>query len=816
MGSLTATANPSLPLLGLPASQYSQFLSILAQFEQTVARLDSQAVFYLDIINMIIDISFIIPAFTDPLTDTPTNGGGTSACPLYWAAEFDGQVLRGMTTGSENFQFFAPPNTPVAVTLYDPLRNELGSETIITGPSGQPSHFGLIPLLSVAGMPDSDGDGLVNEAEFVVGTDPNVVSTAGNGISDLILAQECLKPGGAVLPTGIVASLPLQGQARSVTITGSSLDPKGQTAYVATGSTGLAIVDASNFQMPTVLSQFAVPGTSTDVSVDPNLQIAAVASNSGGLNLVDVSNPTQPKLLHTVNVSTGMVQTLDGIAYAAVGGVLQSYDMLTGELLQTLSISSNSITGLALDGSFLYAMDAGDTLSVIDLSSPLMVLRGSVTLPDGGGKLFVSGSVAYAVATKNYQGGYETIDISNPDSPTLIAASQVPASSSLPASAIVPNSSGLGVLVGVPQRSSTGPVIDLMDLSDPTNTGAYLTQFSLPSVPSDVAIASGIAFVADGSGGLQVVNYEPFDTKGVPPTASISVAPSPNVTITTSGIQAVEGSNVSIEANVSDDVQVRNEELLVDGQVVSNEVSPPFNLSTTLPTIAKVGTTPVTIQVSATDTGGNTSLSNTLSLQLVPDTSPPVLLSSSIVSGIAVRVLTFQSVTLEFSKPLDPTTVTADNFQLIGPGGAVTPTNIQLRRNNATVVLTYPTLSVGSYQFVIHAASVTDAAGTPLGTTDQISTFSVVTATAIWNNPAGGYWDVASNWLDDKVPGQSDDVLVALPPGATVIYRGNQPAVRSLTNQGTIWIQGGDAEGDAQLTVSGAARQHGDDPDPVH
>ncbi len=677
------------------------------------------------------------------------------------------------------------------------------TQTIFTGASGSSNSDVIYANDQIA--PDTDGDGLSDLAEAAIGTDPTKFSTAGDGVSDGAKVSEGLNPlsGTEVFPTGIVSSLPLQGQAQSVTLVGSSMNPQMQTAYLATGSYGLAIVDASNFQMPTVLSQLALSGDSTDVSVDSNLQIAAVASNSGGLNFVDVSNPTQPNLLNTVNVNTDVVQVLDGVAYAAVGGEVQSYDMLTGELLQTLSIGSNNITGLALDGSFLYAIDAGDTLSVIDLSSPLMVLRGSVTLPDGGGKLFVSGGVAYAVATKNYQGGYETSDVSNPDAPTLIAASQVPASSSLPASAITPNGSGLGVLVGVPQRSSTGPVVDLMDLSDPTNTGAYLTQFSLPAAPDDVAIASGIAFVADGSGGLQVVNYEPFDTKGVPPTASISLAPSPNVAVTTSGIQVVEGSNVAIEANVADDVQVRNVELLVNGQEVSNEVSPPFNLSTTLPTIAAVGTTPVTIQVSATDTGGNTSVSNTLSLQLLPDTSPPVLLSNSIVSGIAVRVLTFQSVTLEFSKPLDTTTVTADNFQLIGPDGGVTPTNIQLRRNNAAVVITYPTLSVGSYQFIIHAASVTDVAGTPLGATDQVSTFSVVTATAIWNNPAGGYWDVASNWLDDKVPGSSDDVLVALPPGATVIYRGNQPTVKSLTNEGTIWIQGDSAEGNAQLTLSG-------------
>ncbi len=713
----------------------------------------------------------------------------------------NGSEITGKTGPGGQLNVFLPSDEDYSLFLYRPSTNHSEIVSGSTGASG--SVVTSTILLSQLGGPDFNGDGIPDVGKVAMGLDPALPDATVNGLSYATNLENGLSPLGIQATfAGVAASLPLEGQAEALTLVGSELDSQGQTAYLATGSYGLAIVDASNFQKPTVLSQLSLPGNSVDVAVDPNLQIAAVASNSGGLNLVDVSDPTQPKLLNAIDVSATAVQVLDGIAYAAVGSELQSFDMLTGELLQTLTLGTSNITGLALDGAFLYTMDAGDSLRVIDLTSPLMVLRGSVTLPDGGGRLFVAGGVAYAVATQNFQGGYETIDVSNPDSPARIAASQVPAGSTLPASAIAPNGSGLGVLVGVPQRSSTGPIVDLMDLSDSTQTGSYLTQFNVPSPPLGLAIASGIAFVADGSSGLQVLNYEPFDTKGVPPTASISLASSPNVTVTTSGIQAVEGSNVTIDANVSDDVQVRNVELLVNGQVVLNDVSLPFDLSTTLPTIAQMGTTPVSIQLSATDTGGNTSLSNMLTVQLVPDTAPPVLLSSSIVSGIATRVLAFKSVTLEFSKPLDPTTVTSATIELIGSDGAVIPTNIQFRRNDATVVLTYPTLTVGSYQFVIHAASVTDVAGNALGATDVVSTFMVVTASAIWNNPAGGYWDVASNWLDDKVPGPTDDVQIDLPPGATVIYRGSQPTVRTLTNDGTIWIQGDNARGNAQLTVS--------------
>src|SRR5207248_2252763 len=105
-------------------------------------------------------------------------------------------------------------------------------------------------------------------------------------------------------------------------------------------------VNASQFQKPVLLSQLALPGDATDVSVDSNLQIAAVAANSGGLHFVNVSDPLNPALLRTVSVTVNQVEVVDGVAYAAVGSQLYSYDLLTGERLQVLSLGSSNITGL--------------------------------------------------------------------------------------------------------------------------------------------------------------------------------------------------------------------------------------------------------------------------------------------------------------------------------------------------------------------------------------------------------------------------------------------------------------------------------------
>ena len=66
-----------------------------------------------------------------------------------------------------------------------------------------------------------------------------------------------------------------------------------------------------------------------------------------------------------------------------------AYDLATGNLLQTLATGGGNFTGLAGEGLFLYTMDANRVLHAIDLSDGDMVPRGALTMPAGGGKLFV-------------------------------------------------------------------------------------------------------------------------------------------------------------------------------------------------------------------------------------------------------------------------------------------------------------------------------------------------------------------------------------------------------------------------------------------
>ena len=79
---------------------------------------------------------------------------------------------------------------------------------------------------------------------------------------------------------------------------------------------------------------------------------------------------------------------------------------------------------------------------------------------------------------------------------------------------VAANGSGLAMAVGFTSPAFGGfKALDVLDVSDPANTANFLARFNLPADPYSVAIASGIAFVADGVAGLQVVSYVPLTTK---------------------------------------------------------------------------------------------------------------------------------------------------------------------------------------------------------------------------------------------------------------------------------------------------------------
>ncbi|TAY63473.1 Ig-like domain-containing protein, partial [Rhizobium ruizarguesonis] len=728
-----------------------------------------------------------------------SSDAGKSSGEQYILIRGDGPDVRAKIDGSNDSPFFLAPESEFLIAKYDVRSGTVGYQTFVTSASGTPTNIQPMFLLSPT-TNDTDHDGLADEVEEIIGSNKEVWDSDDDGVSDFAEIKAGTNPlDNRVVATGIVASIALQGECRGVAV--EALPNGMKVAFVATGSYGLALVNVTAALRPLILSEFDLAGVATDVAVDTRLGIAVVATGADGLKLIDISNPTAPVLIQTVSGSATQVEIIDGIAYASDGVVLESLDIATGEVLQMLSLGSAPLTAIGRDGTTLYTMDTNNTLRVVDLGAGAMALAGSITLPGGGNGLFVADGVLYVGASDGFTGGYLTVDVTNPSAPRLIEDRDA---ANIAGTALALNGSGLGVIVGSPGGAFGTHVVDVVNTSDPTKTGRFITRYTLPQQPYDVAIGNGIAYVADGTGGLQVVNYRSFDTQGVAPTVQITQLPA-DVEPGTPGIQVVEGQTVTLKAKVTDDVQVGNVQFLVDGQVAVNDVQYPWDLSARMPSIAANGSNQLTLTVRATDTGGNATSSAPIQIQLVPDRIAPVLVQENISDGMTVG-RSFRAFTFLFSEALDPTTVSTSSFRLIGPGGAVVnPISIQARSGDRAVQVTYDTLVLGSYRFEIDSSLVTDRAGNALGSSALAVNFTVLPFSIEWINASGGSWEVASNWSTGQLPSAQDDVLVPLPIGATVDLPTSDTSIARLVQSGggRLSLSGGSLSVTNSTTVAG-------------
>ncbi|MDW3181514.1 DUF6851 domain-containing protein [Roseobacter sp.] len=570
---------------------------------------------------------------------------------------------------------------------------------------------------------DGDEDGLLDLHEEIIGTSISRQDTDRDGILDGAEIEQSLSPlDGVGFPTGVIGGLSLKGEANDLTVIGD-LNGEGQTAFIATGSHGLATVDASQFSNPILIGELNLPGTAEQVSVDATRNLAFVAAGDAGLHIVDVSDPNMPELLHTT-VLTGETKTvlsLDGVVVAGADGA--SVLSATGELL-AVSFPPNPVLDIKQkDGKVFVLTDfellsyeftglALELIDTVELPFPTSRRTSNQTTIDDP-QLFIQGDTAFisngyesAILFANNtadRGGYVTVDLSDPTDLQLISDVSTPEVQSGFADMAL-NGSGLAVV------ASGFLGVQVHNASDPANTYGLLTQIDTDGSARAIEIASGIAYVADGSGGLKVINYLPFDNKGQAPTISINTDAS-DIDPDVAGLQIVEGETVRISTSIIDDEQVRNVELLVNGEVVLNDVSPPFDLSFFAPRIADVGDE-VTVEVRATDTGGNRQTSDPILFFLVPDTVRPEVFSISLEDG-DFTLSGNTRVQVQFTESMDIASLDLSNVRLIVPAEEYNATAIDVVfiADDSIVQFVFEDVPTGDGQLSFDLKGATDRSG---------------------------------------------------------------------------------------------------------
>lgn len=222
----------------------------------------------------------------------------------------------------------------------------------------------------------------------------------------------------------------------------------GERLYVANGHGGLRIVsmeyttdDAGVVTKVEFTEDGSVEGLTDVRDLDIINNTAYLANGRNGLAVVDVLDPANPKLLGTHYISGEYldVAVLSGRAYVAAGADgLFILDVSSPENMQpvTLStaISATDVSSVTIAGSQLYILDRTAGLSVVDMTDadrPRQYIQqntGSPYFDTGGGKVSVTvlneSSLNGTAFVADGATGISLVDLADPENLELMVVSQ--------------------------------------------------------------------------------------------------------------------------------------------------------------------------------------------------------------------------------------------------------------------------------------------------------------------------------------------------------------------------------------------------------
>ena len=564
-----------------------------------------------------------------------------------------GQVVRRAvsdTRGIPRRELILQPNTSYRLWMLETTSLRVGQRDFITPTNGAAFTIPTVTFRNPI-TPDSDDDGLHDEAEYILGTSALNPDTDGDGLDDGSEFFQGLNPlDGFIAQTGVIAAADTPGRAVHV----HAFDDK---LVVADGVAGISLFNIFNGMAPILIARVDTPGQAT--LVHGSRDRIAVGDGDAGLAVIDVSDPPAATIQYQIPITVlggrvRAIQTADRLAYLGTSaGTLLLLDMVSGTLLERVSVAGIAIDDLGLGGDHLFVL-TNDELLRLDAESLAILGRtgvfGSPAPLEIGLKLFAGSDHAHV---GEFRGIY-AFAIGGEGDPTLVGT---PDGTQAAIHHMAAN--GSGSLLGITSFAGQGTLaLSRYDVSDPTNTSTLVTSFDTPGNSRAVVIYNGIAYVADDGEGVQVVNYQPFDTLGLPPSIQLSGSWGDG--------PAEEGQLVRVTARIEDDVQVRNVEFYVDGVKIATDGSYPFEVRFVTPSLANAQSGGFTLRARAVDTGGNATWTETALIALVPDQTPPGILR--VTPGDGARLGRIGALSAFFNEAIDPLSLTEQSFFLVEAG----------------------------------------------------------------------------------------------------------------------------------------------------
>ena len=710
----------------------------------------------------------------------------------------NGFEMRGRLNVGGRFEgVVLAPDALYRVDYLDPVTLRGGHAWFRSAGNGETTVIPAAMMLEVT-TPDTDGDGLPDAFEAIVGTLPDVADTDGDGASDGAELRNGLNPlDGLVFELGVVGSTGTPGYAEALAA------DRGLAVVLEQEGRAL-LFDVSNTDQPVRLGD--LQGVGNPVGVAMRWPLVAVAQgHSTGLGppavyLFDVANPASPMLRWQW---PSPVQTLGGLAIArgrVFASLVQSgtyvLDAGTGEQqaflpegFEKLSVLGDLLAGVGSSGS----TESSVRLFRILEDDPEPAPLGIVVVPGGASSnlrppwLFLEPDHLY-VGTRD---GYRVLDTRDPLNPVRLDETQP---------------SGLGIrlevlsvdaghrLLATTRTAEPATLrVALYDASDPTTSTNALGALDTPGNSEAVWIYQGRALIADGPGGLAVLNYREPDLGAVAPTLTLEP-----VTTRRSPPEQEASGLCSFLARASDDTSVREVEFFVDSQSAGTDGSHPFELELRAPAYSPTKTN-FTVRARATDLGGRSAWSDPLTVALV-DTRPPRLIRRQPADATFFLSPATVAVTAQFSEPLANASL-ASGLRVTEAGSdglhdtaddVGVPAALTVLPDDAVGLVFAGPLPKGAYR-VRATAALVDFQGNPLA--NPTNWHFGVREPLVWTAGDSGLWGTPANWSETRLPNTNDFVRIDAPAEAVVTLQPS-PGVGSLyaytlASTASVVLQGG-------------------------
>ena len=248
--------------------------------------------------------------------------------------------------------------------------------------------------------------------------------------------------------------------------------------------------------------------------------------------------------------------------------------------------------------------------------------------------------------------------LERPDAPALVGDINISnTASDFAGDSVAVNGSGFGVASRTLFDTGTNSEsrLTVFNSRDPADNENEVTEYRFDGETRDIAIAAGEAFVATGSEGLQIVRFLGIDTQGTAPTVLATTLPE-DVDDAVAGLQVFQGQTLTFDVATDDDIQVRSVDVIINGNTLLSTVAYPWDLTVTLPTIADLGTDLLDVQFRATDTGGNSTTTDPVQIQMVADVTPFEIVGITPDDGDSLLPGAVRSITVAFSKSVESDT----------------------------------------------------------------------------------------------------------------------------------------------------------------